>query len=112
MKLKIVLFIGIILLVLGILIKNLIHLDVLGFILIITGVAFKVFYILAKVKSGEYKPGKELIFLVIGLILFFTGLYLQNINQSHIKPIFLIVVGLTLKVIFIIRFIQIVRSEK
>ena len=112
MKLKIVLFIGIILLVLGILIKNLIHMDVLGFIFIITGVIFKVFYILVKVKSGEYKPGKELFYLVIGLVLFFTGLYLQNINQTYIKPIFLIVVGLTLKVIFIMRFIQIVQSEK
>ena len=111
-KLKIVLLIGIILLVLGILLNRLFQMDVLGLILICTGVAVKLIYILKKVKSGEYKPGKELIFLVIGLVLFFTGLYLQNINQTLINPIYLIVVGLILKVIFIIKFIRIVQSER
>jgi len=86
--------------------------EALGLILIITGITLKVIYILAKVKSGEYKPGKELLFLVVGLILFFTGLYLKNSNQSMIDPIYLIVSGLTLKVIFIIKFILIVRSNK
>ena len=76
-------------------------LDVLGLILIITGVTIKVIYILAKFKSGEYKPGKELLFLVAGLILFFTGLYLKNIDQNLIVSIYLIVLGLALKVIFI-----------
>jgi len=86
--------------------------DILGLILIITGVTFKAIYIVAKVKSGEYKPGKELIFLILGLILFFTGLYLRNINQTLIKPFYLIVIGITLKIFFIIRFIQIVKSVK
>ena len=83
--------------------------DVLGLTLIITGVAFKGIYILAKVKSGEYKPGNELVFLIAGLLFFFTGLYLQKIDQSLIYPIYFIVFGLTLKVIYIIRFIKMVR---
>ena len=112
LKLKTLLFIGIILLVVGILLKKIFLMDVLGLILIITGVTFKAIYILAKVKSGEYKPGKELVFLVVGLLFFFTGLYLQKGGESFINPIYLIVLGLTLKVIFIIRFIKIVKSHK
>lgn len=112
MKSKGLLFIGIILLVIGIVLKKSTQMDVLGLILIITGVTFKSIYILSKVKSGEYKPGKELIFLIVGLLLFFTGLYLRNINQTLVKPIYLIVCGITFKIIFIIRFIQIVKSEK
>ena len=81
-------------------------------VLIFTGVTLKTIYILAKVKSGEYKPGKELFFLVVGLILFLTGLYLRGIDQTLIKPIYLIVFGIALKSTFIIRFIQIVRSGK
>lgn len=112
MKLKKILFAGIILLVFGILLKKLFQMEVLGLILIITGITFKAIYILAKVKSGEYKPGKELVFLVVGLLFFFTGLYLQKIDQPLINPIYLIVFGLTLKVIFIIRFITIIKSNK
>ena len=106
---KRLLLIGIFLLVVGVILKKSTNMDILGLILIITGVTFKAIYILAKVKSGEYKPGKELIFLVAGLLFFFTGLYLQKINQPLIDPIYFIFFGLTLKVIFIIRFIKIVR---
>jgi len=106
---KRLLLIGIFLLVVGVILKKSTNMDILGLLLIITGVTFKAIYILAKVKSGEYKPGKELFFLVAGLLFFFTGLYLQKINQSLIDPIYFIFFGLTLKVIFIIRFIKIVR---
>ena len=112
MKSKVLLFIGILLLVLGIILKKTIQMDALGLTLIITGVTFKSIYILAKARSGKYKPGKELIFLVVGLLLFFTGLYFRNKEQTLINPIYLIVFGITLKIIFIIRFIQIVKSGK
>ena len=112
LKLKKLLLIGIILLVVGILLKKLFQMDVLGLVLIITGVSFKAIYILGKVKSGEYKPGKELVFLGAGLLFFFTGLYLQKIDQTLTKPLYLIVFGLILKVIFIIEFIKIIRSKK
>lgn len=92
--------------------RKLSQMDTLGLDLIITGVTLKAIYILLKVKSGEYKPGKELIFLVVGLLLFFMGLHLRNINQNLIRPIYLIVFGITLKIIFIIRFIQIIKSGK
>ena len=109
---KRLLFVGIFLLVLGIILRKATQMGVLGLVLILTGVLFKTIYILAKVKNGEYQPGKEMLFLVVGLILFLTGLYLRNFDQTYIKPIYLIVSGLTLKVIFILRFIQIVRSNQ
>ena len=112
MKLKGLLFIGIILLVIGIILKKASQLEVLGLVLIITGVTFKTIYILAKVKSGDYQPGKEMLFLLFGLILFLTGLYLRSVDQALINPIYLIVLGLSLKVIFIIKFILIVRANK
>jgi hypothetical protein len=112
MKSKALLFIGIILLVIGILIKKLTPFDSLGLASIIIGVTFKSIYIFSKAKSGEYKPGKELVFLILGLMLFFTGLYFRNVNQTLVEPVYLIVCGITFKLIFIIRFIQIVKSAK
>ena len=109
---KALLFTGIILLVIGILLRKMTQLDAFGLSLIIIGVTCKSIYIIKKARHSEYKPGKELIFLVAGLLLFFTGLYLKSIEQNLIKPIYLIVVGITLKIIFIIRFIQIVKSAK
>jgi len=111
-KSKVFLFIGIILLVVGIILINKGGKAVLGLASIITGVTFKTIYIFAKAKSGEYIPGKELILLFVGLMIFLTGLYLRGINQALIEPIYLIVFGIILKTLFIIKFIQIVRSEK
>ena len=88
------------------------QMDTIGLASIITGVSFKSIYIIAKVRSGEYNPGKELVFLITGLFLFIIGLYFRDIEQPIIKPIYLIVLGITLKIIFIIRFILIVKSGK
>lgn len=110
MKSKALIFIGILLLVTGILLKKLAQMDLLGLSLIITGVIFKAIYILNKVKSGEYVLGKELVFLFLGLIIFLTGLYLRGLNQTPIYPIFMIVFGILLKTTFIIKFIQNVRK--
>jgi len=107
---KSLLFVGIVLLVLGILIRKLTGLDVLGLLLIITGVICKTVYIVAKARSGEYQPGKELIFLGLGLLLFLSGLFLRKYDQNLFYPIYMIAVGLMLKIVFIIRFVQIVKK--
>ena len=86
--------------------------EYLGLSLIIIGVICKTFYITTKIKNGEYKPGKELFGLGLGLLLFFMGLYYIDPENKILKPIYLIVLGIALKIIFIIRFIQIVRSGK
>lgn len=62
MKSKALLFIGIILLVIGILIKKLTPFDSLGLASIIIGVTFKSIYIFSKAKSGEYKPERACFF--------------------------------------------------
>ncbi|TXG36748.1 hypothetical protein [Seonamhaeicola maritimus] len=112
MKSKSLLFAGIILLLIGILIRKLTHMEVAGLILIIIGVTCKTVYIIKKAKSGEYQPGKELLILIFGLILFLTGLYFKSLEFPIIKPIYLIISGIVLKISFIIRFIQVTRSTK
>ena len=110
MKSKKLLFLGIALLIVGIVFRKLTDMTVLGLILILTGVTLKTIYIVAKAKSGEYKPGKELISLFLGLILFLTGLVL-NAKNPGLFPGLLIGTGLSLKVIFIIIFIKKTRSD-
>ena len=92
--------------------KKMTLMEEIGLALIITGVICKAIYIVIKVRTGEYRPGKELFFLAFGLLLFFTGLYLKGMEQNLINPFYFIVLGLTLKLIFIIKFIQISRAGK
>jgi len=106
------LFTGIFLLVIGILVRKMTSLEVFGLVLIISGVLCKTLYIIAKVKSGEYKPGKELIFLGFGLLLFLSGLYIRSLEQELINPSYLIVAGIFFKIVFIIRFIQLVKAQR
>jgi drug/metabolite transporter (DMT)-like permease len=107
---KLLLFTGIILLVIGILIRKMTELEIFGLLLIIIGVTCKSTYIVMKARSGEYKPGKELFILALGLILFFIGLYLRGSEQNLINPTYLIITGITFKIVFIVRFIQISHS--
>lgn len=112
MKSKGLLFTGILLLVVGIVIRKMTSLEVFGLLLIISGVLCKTVYIVAKAKSGEYQPGKELIFLGVGLLLFLSGLYIRSMEQEFINASYLIVTGIILKIVFIIRFIQVVKAQK
>jgi len=112
MNSKLLLFSGIVLLIFGIVLRKMTELEMIGLFLIIIGVSFKSTYIILKARSGEYKPGKELFALAVGLCLFFTGLYLRGSEQSFINPVFLIISGIALKIVFIVRFIQITRSQR
>lgn len=109
---KALLFSGIILLVLGIFLKKMTSLEVFGLILTITGVFLKTIYIVSKARSGEYRAGKELYFLGVGLVFFLSGIYLRAQGTELINPLYLIAIGIGLKLIFVIRFIQIVRNIK
>jgi len=107
---KKLLFIGIILLIIGIIVRKLTDYELSGLVLIIIGVVCKTIYIIAKARSGEYQPGKELIFLGAGLFLFLSGLYFRHSDHNLSYPIYMIITGLILKVAFIVRFIQIVKK--
>lgn len=104
---KLLLFIGIFLLIIGIVIRKLTDFESIGLVLIIGGVACKTIYIIGKIKTGEYKPGKELYFLLSGLVLFLGGIYMRkNDLDLFIPALVYIIVGLSLKIIFIIWFIK------
>ena len=104
MKSKWLLFAGIIFLVIGIVLRRISDFSIEGLVLIITGVLLKAFYIIRKIRSGEYIPGFEMGFLFIGLAMFLSGLYLRA-HQAPFNPAFLIAPGLLLKVGFIVIFI-------
>lgn len=108
---KTVLFAGIGLLILGILMRKLSAYPTIGLVLILLGVALKTYYIIRAIRSGLYQPGRELWLLLAGLAFFLGGLYLRSKNLVS-DPTYLIVLGLGLKVLFIIRFIQIVRLNR
>lgn len=110
MKSRWTLFIGIILLIAGIIIRKTTGLAIEGLVLILVGVLFKTYYIISKARSGEYKPGIELLFLLVGLGLFLGGLYLKSIDGFTYAPA-MIISGITLKVIFIILFILKTRNK-
>ncbi len=108
---KAILFSGIGFLVLGILLRKITDYPALGLTLILAGVGLKTYYIIQAIRSGLYTPGVELWFLFVGLALFLTGLYLRG-NEFFINPTYLIVLGISLKILFIVRFIQIVRNNR
>ena len=111
MKLKWILFTGIVLLTIGILLKKFSNLSFEPILLIITGVLLKIYYLIGKARSGEYKPGVELGILLVGLLLFLSGLYARS-HETAFNAAYLIIPGITLKVIFVILAISKMRSQR
>lgn len=111
MKSKWALFAGIILLTLGIILRRATDLGFEPIFLIIVGALFKTYYIVSKARSGEYKPGYELIFLFVGVLMLLSGLYLRS-EESPFNPALLIVPGIVLKIVFVILFITNTRSRR
>lgn len=104
MNSKITLFIGIFFLIAGILLKKTTELFFLAIALMVIGVLLKTFYIVAKAKSGAYKPGYELGFVFVGLLLLFSAIYFRE-ELSKFYYAFLIGSGIGLKIAFVILFI-------
>jgi len=105
MKSKAPLFIGILLLTTGIIIKKGFEYDLVGIVGIIGGVSLKTYYIFMKIRTGVYHSGVEFGFLILGLVLFFAGIYSQNV-EAGFNPHILIIPGISLKVLFVIAFIK------
>lgn len=76
--------------------------------LIITGVGLKIIYIIVKMIKSRYRPAGEVVFLVTGLLLFFTGLYLAPHANAGIFSIstLLKITGIALKLVFVVLFIR------
>lgn len=111
MRSKKVLFSGIIILIIGIIVRKTTAYEASGLALILLGVLLKTLYIIAKARSGEYKPGKELLFLFLGLGLFFSGIYLRTLQQGMMGPI-LMIIGIVLKIIYIVLFVRNIKSNQ
>ena len=111
MKSKWILFAGITLLTLGIVLKQFNEIGIEPILLISVGVLFKIYYIIQKARSGEYKPGVELVFLGIGLLLFLVGTYIKN-HEPTFNPAFLIVPGILFKITFIVMVIINIKSHR
>lgn len=111
MNLKWLLFSGILLLTVGIIVRMFTEQRFVAILLIITGVLFKTYYIISKARTGEYQAGYELVFLFLGLTLFFSGLYFR-IHEPAYPFLFLMVSGLILKTLYVIIFIVKLRSSQ
>lgn len=105
MNSKWLLYIGILLLTLGIILKTTTNFDRWPLIILLTGIAFKIVYIISKIISKEYKPGYEIVFLITGLIIFLSGITLhkQGIVEN---PTIMKIIGISLKAVFVIIFIK------
>ncbi|NJO90498.1 MAG: hypothetical protein HC831_17220 [Chloroflexia bacterium] len=105
MKQKWSLFTGILLLILGIVLRKSLDFNTLGLILIIGGVLLKTYYIINKIILGEYKPGFEILFLLFGLTIFLSRYYLHSQITAVPTGIFM-GLGISLKIVFIVLFIR------
>jgi len=103
MNIKLILYLGIVLLVLGIFSINISQLEGISNYLIVGGVLCKLAFITSVIKSGQYRVGVEIVFLMAGLALFFIGKSeLGNILLSWV----FIFSGISLKIVFVILFIR------
>ena len=105
------LYAGMLILVTGVLLKILSPLGFSATLIIMLGAAFKIFYIIQKIKNKEYKPGIEMLILYTGVALFFTGVYLKS-KGSSFNPYFLMGPGIAMKLTFIIAFILKTKERK
>lgn len=110
MKNNWMLFLGISLLIIGVLLRALTDLTQISSILLALGIFLKILYLLVKIRDRSYKPGLELSALIIGLLLFFSGRYLGK-QEIEFYPILLMVTGILLKIGFVILIIRKIRGQ-
>lgn len=101
---KRLLYAGLTILTIGVLFKYLTNYQITAQVLIITGVVGKLIYLAMKIKKSIYRPGVELILLFVGLVVFFTGIYLRSNNFDAYS--YFMITGIALKVAFIVMFIR------
>lgn len=109
---KKVLFSGILLLIIGIVVRKTTDLNLYGLLMILLGVGLKTMYIIGMAKEGLYKPGKELWLLFIGLGLLFVSIYSRGQEALVAYSGVLLASAIAFKVLFIIGFIKKVKSER
>lgn len=113
MKDKWPLYTGLLLLTTGIVLKILLDDVVWPLVFILSGVMLKVYFVFERIKNQKYKPGAEVLILVIGLALFFSGIHLPFAKDelNSVLPVILKISGIVLKVIFVAVFIAKTRQK-
>ncbi|MDA3930878.1 MAG: hypothetical protein PF541_18160 [Prolixibacteraceae bacterium] len=111
MKQKWPIFVGVILVTIGIILKYTINFNPWSLLILLTGVAFKIVYITSKIITKEYKPGFEIALLLIGLTFFMGGIVLHK-NELIENPAVLKIIGISLKVLFVLIFIKKSRNQE
>lgn len=108
---KILLFGGLFLLTLGIILKVVTEWSAFALALITLGGLLKVSYLTLRIRQGNYKPGYELFLLIIGLLIFFTGIYLRT-HSNTINPWFFMGPGILLKISFVVIFAKRLKANQ
>lgn len=111
MKAKYILYLGILLLLVGILFRYFMSYANLGIGLVIGGVVLKLAYITYTIVKGQYQPRAEFFLLIGGLVFLFLGLW-HKLNVSEMIGYAMIAAAITLKLIFILLFIRKMKRHK
>lgn len=111
MKSKYFLYIGILLLLVGILLRYFSPYVEVGLGLVLIGVILKLSYLSLAMLRRKYKPRAEILLLVLGLGFLFLGLW-HKLNVSELVGYGMIVIAVVLKLIFISLFIRKTRQSK
>ena len=109
---KKVLFTGIVLLIIGILVRKMTTMDMYGLLLILLGVGLKTMYIVGMAREGLYRPGKELWWLFIGLAFLFFSIYSRGQETLITYAGIMLAVAIGFKVLFIVGFVKKVKKER
>ena len=104
MKSKYLIYTGIILLITGIVLSAMEIMSVLSLLLIISGILLKLTYLTINKLNRSYKPGYELIILLVGLGLIVMGKYSEIDFISRYAVVFLLA-GISCKITFVVLFL-------
>ncbi len=104
------LYIGFMFLYIGILTRNLTDTLLLGNLFFFTGIGLKILFLILKIKTSNYKLGREVFLFITGLTLFLSGIYIVNSTSTILKPS-LMVSGILLKISFIVIVLKKIKTK-
>lgn len=111
-KLKLLLYIGLVLLITGIIVRVTNGPGLWSNILIYSGIALKVSYLLTIIFKGRFKPGIEILFLLVGLSLVIGGGRLRAFDFHPYFITTMISLGVIFKMLFIVFLFRKLRKKK
>lgn len=101
MRKKILLYVGILLLVVGLILKFTVTSNFISYSFIIAGIALKLIYLIKSVVTKEVKLGGEMFLLIIGISFVLIGAHLKTTSNYFMLHPVLITVGVVCKIIFV-----------